>query len=420
MIYEKQTDATIPPKLGSNEQTTINQRNNLFLWSKEQQTSLYGTGVKYVENFRKTITRIMPNSLLGQDFYYRLTTSLFLGQTSSQIQSLPKRLLTKDVVPKAIHSHNDYWRELPLFDALTHGATSVEADVWYVKNSYSKYVLAVGHNKAYLDTENTTLYNLYTGPLLALLKPPSALLKKNPELKETGVFYNEPHRTLYLYIDFKTEADVETYELLLKYLAPLVDCNLVSYYDLMKEVTVSRPITVIATGNYPEYLATAGGQLSNNLQGSFKRYVFKDLTMLPVIDNETDLDTFGKELEKVVKRYSEDFNALTASISFKNFIKDFTSFTKHDPNDYLRRYIEICHKYNLKVRIWDTPEWPLANAVYVWQKLINYYKVDLLCVDNLDLACSLQELHTFDEPDIEKSQHKLPSYEIDDNVVNII
>lgn len=31
---------------------------------------------------------------------------------------------------RRIHSHNDYWRDVPLFSALSHGVTSVEADVW--------------------------------------------------------------------------------------------------------------------------------------------------------------------------------------------------------------------------------------------------------------------------------------------------
>jgi hypothetical protein len=38
--------------------------------------------------------------------------------------------LARDIPSKRIHSHNDYWREVPLYTALSHGVTSIEADVW--------------------------------------------------------------------------------------------------------------------------------------------------------------------------------------------------------------------------------------------------------------------------------------------------
>ena len=37
--------------------------------------------------------------------------------------------ITKDVTPIPCHSHNDYWRRVPLYDALRWGCTGVEADV---------------------------------------------------------------------------------------------------------------------------------------------------------------------------------------------------------------------------------------------------------------------------------------------------
>jgi hypothetical protein len=37
---------------------------------------------------------------------------------------------TRDVTPIPCHSHNDYWRRVPFWDAIHWGCTSVEADVW--------------------------------------------------------------------------------------------------------------------------------------------------------------------------------------------------------------------------------------------------------------------------------------------------
>ncbi|MEU6725420.1 hypothetical protein ABZ917_17070 [Nonomuraea wenchangensis] len=43
------------------------------------------------------------------------------------------------------HSHNDYENRRPLCDALFNGHTSVEADIWYVKNIAGEESLRVGH-----------------------------------------------------------------------------------------------------------------------------------------------------------------------------------------------------------------------------------------------------------------------------------
>lgn len=37
---------------------------------------------------------------------------------------------TRDVLPIRCHSHNDYVRRVPFFDAIHWGCTGVEADVW--------------------------------------------------------------------------------------------------------------------------------------------------------------------------------------------------------------------------------------------------------------------------------------------------
>ncbi|MFE6511121.1 phosphatidylinositol-specific phospholipase C/glycerophosphodiester phosphodiesterase family protein [Nocardioides sp. NPDC057767] len=62
------------------------------------------------------------------------------------------------------HAHNDYEHERPLFDALEHGFTSVEADVWLVDGE-----LLVAHDAVDLDPART-LEGLYLAPLKALVK----------------------------------------------------------------------------------------------------------------------------------------------------------------------------------------------------------------------------------------------------------
>lgn len=54
---------------------------------------------------------------------------------------------TREIVPKPFHSHNDYWRDVPFYTGLFHGAISTEADVWLINEtlyvgSFEKIVMS--------------------------------------------------------------------------------------------------------------------------------------------------------------------------------------------------------------------------------------------------------------------------------------
>jgi hypothetical protein len=72
---------------------------------------------------------------------------------------------TRNVSPMPCHSHNDYRRNVPLFDALHAGCTSVEADVWLTGNGTELYV---GHHRHSLS-RGRTLRSLYLDPLINML-----------------------------------------------------------------------------------------------------------------------------------------------------------------------------------------------------------------------------------------------------------
>ena len=69
------------------------------------------------------------------------------------------------------HAHNDYYHRRPLLDALDHGFTSVEADIYLVDGK-----LLVAHSRLELDAERT-LRELYLDPLRERVRrgPPEAL-----------------------------------------------------------------------------------------------------------------------------------------------------------------------------------------------------------------------------------------------------
>lgn len=71
---------------------------------------------------------------------------------------------TQYVLPIPCHSHNDYKRHIPLFDALRAGCTSVEADLWLADDR-----LLVGHSKASLSA-TLDFESMYLGPIVRLLE----------------------------------------------------------------------------------------------------------------------------------------------------------------------------------------------------------------------------------------------------------
>ncbi|MGW2813721.1 phosphatidylinositol-specific phospholipase C/glycerophosphodiester phosphodiesterase family protein [Streptomyces sp. NPDC001415] len=99
------------------------------------------------------------------------------------------------------HAHNDYEHTHPLFDALAHGFTSVEADIFLVDGQ-----LLVGHDPSELDPSRT-LESLYLDPLRRLIRA------------NHGAVYRGYHHPLQLLIDIKTEG-AATYLELDRHLAP--------------------------------------------------------------------------------------------------------------------------------------------------------------------------------------------------------
>jgi hypothetical protein len=85
------------------------------------------------------------------------------------------------------HAHNDYLHERPLHDALSHGFTSVEADIFLVDGE-----LLVAHEPAELDPART-LRSLYLDPLLARVRA------------NHGSVYPGRRRPVQLLIDIKTD-----------------------------------------------------------------------------------------------------------------------------------------------------------------------------------------------------------------------
>lgn len=276
--------------------------------------------------------------------------------------------LTRDVDVKPIHSHNDYWRKRPLYDALSWGCASVEADVWIFENNYTVVPKAdtepattrkfatdevyVGHNQLYLEPNNT-LWSLYLGPIYNLLNAANPQFKFDNGSDHTallgdateahGLFYNSPETPLHLLVDVKTEAN-STYQALKAQLQPFIDGNYLTYYDTAKKTKVPGPLMVTISGN----------QATQLVENETMRYVFLDsplLNMNSTAKNET-LEPY-RELAIIASASLEQLlgDELYATVS--------TQPLGDDAKARLKGYFDTAHKLGLRARVWGSTTWPV-------------------------------------------------------------
>lgn len=329
--------------------------------------------------------------------------------------------VTRDVIPIPCHSHNDYWRRVPLFEAIHYGCTGVEADVWLFDEE-----LYVGHNTAAL-TRNRTFRSLYVDPLVDLLDKQNPTTEfHNGNLSRHGVFDTDFDQSLVLLIDLKTDGRT-TFPYVESQLAPLRERGFLTYFNGTN--TIPGAITVVGTGNTPFDLVTAN---------STYRDIFFDAPLerlggltrsstvrqgRPAIDSDVDSDDEDTELDEassvsisssgssiapVQSRNNENAgsgqglsglpttdpaifspaNSYYASVSFRAAV-GFVWRGHMNPRqmEILRRQIRAAKKVGLKARYWDTPAWPISLRNHVWHVLVKE-GADILNVDDLRAAAS--------------------------------
>lgn len=256
-----------------------------------------------------------------------------------------------EVLPIPCHSHNDYTRRVPLFDALHYGCTGVEADVWL-----SDAQLLVGHSKAAL-TPNRTFRTLYLDPIERLL-----------ELANTtdhGIFDMDANQTLVLLVDVKTDGR-KTFSYVSQQLERLRSQNYLTYWD-GNEVH-SRPITVVGTGNTPFEMV---------VENTEYRDIFFDAPL-------DQLTSVGDDTSAAIK--FDTSNSYYASVSFKHAVGPVRrEILSASQTEIIRGQIAGAKSRGLKARYWDTPAWPINFRNHIWSVLVDE-GVDFLNVDDLRSA----------------------------------
>lgn len=221
-------------------------------------------------------------------------------------------------LPRA-HAHNDYEQERPLLDALAHGFTSVEADVWLINGE-----LLVAHDFFGLDPART-LESLYLRPLL-----------QRVIANQGRVYPGWPH-SAQLLIDIKTDAQ-RTY--------PALHRLLGRYRRVLTTFVDGRAhesaITVVISGNRPRRL----------MQQQRVRYAAYD-------GRSTDL---GQD-------QPEGFVPLVSERWHRLFDWDGEGKMPDDERLRLRAYVRTAHASRQRVRFWSTPDTsPRREAV--WAELV--------------------------------------------------
>ena len=232
----------------------------------------------------------------------------------------------------AAHAHNDYEHDRPLLDALEHGFTSVEADVWLVDGE-----LRVAHDL--VDTRaGVTLESLYLDPLDELVRQGGHSV------------YPGWDGSLQLLIDIKSEGEA-TYAAIEKELAE--HPRLMTRFA--KGKVTEGPVTAVISGNRP--LAT--------MQATDKRFGFYDGRSADLASGATA--------------------ALMPLVS-DNWTKLFTwqgvGPMPETERAELHAYVETAHSKGYRVRFWATPDQAGPARDAIWTELHNA-GVDHINTDDL-------------------------------------
>ncbi|KAF1921585.1 PLC-like phosphodiesterase [Ampelomyces quisqualis] len=295
------------------------------------------------------------------------------GQASSDIAS---HLLdiTRDVTPIPCHSHNDYWRRVPLYDALRWGCTGVEADVWLFDEE-----LYVGHSTNAL-TPNKTFRSMYVDPLVKMLdhKNKPADFATTSSIKN-GVFDTTPEQTLVLLVDFKNDGRA-IFPFVSQHLTALREKGYLTYFD--GNSTIKGAITVVATGNAPFDMIIANSTYREIFFDAPLASMYEPAPSSPSTNNISARGGQGT-VGTTPASHFDSTNSYYASVNFRKAIGFvWWGALSATQLDLLRGQIRGAHARGLKARYWSAPTWPIALRNRMWTVLVDE-GVDYLNGDDL-------------------------------------
>ncbi|KAI1012039.1 hypothetical protein LB503_004359 [Fusarium chuoi] len=288
-----------------------------------------------------------------------------LSHDSPEIWDDNHQSFLRSARPVPIHSHNDYARHIPLFEALGSGCISIEADVHLRHGN-----LFVAHSRLSVNPHRT-LQGLYLKPLQRMLEARNAGVKIDDW---QGFFEMAPKQTVTLLVDLKT-AGPETFDALNAELQPLRDLGYLTYWNGTERII--RPLTVVGTGNTPFESVLA--------MNSTYRDIFWDAKLERLVSMDDDFST-----NPPTYKFNRS-NSYFASTRFENAIlyrSNFQRVLDTPPSrelDMALTQIEQAKARGLLARYWDTPSKPPNVRDIAWRVLIDN-GIGILNMDDMGLV----------------------------------
>ncbi|MCK5279161.1 MAG: phosphatidylinositol-specific phospholipase C/glycerophosphodiester phosphodiesterase family protein [Cyclobacteriaceae bacterium] len=225
------------------------------------------------------------------------------------------------------HSHNDYTRDKPLYEALSYGFTSIEVDVFLQDKR-----MIVTHDDKNLN-EKPTIQQLYLDPLRSIINQNGGSVFKNDSTQ------------LVLMVDLKSEKE-STYYALKNIFESYPD--IIEWYE--NDLVNWGPLKILLTGGPP----------------------------VDIIEIET---TRYFTVDGAISQWSEDYPASLmprASTNYRNYFSWYGKGEMPESEEQeLRKLIKKAHQAGRKVRFWGCPDKP-----EVWEKLMEE-GADWINVDDL-------------------------------------
>lgn len=218
------------------------------------------------------------------------------------------------------HAHNDYLHERPLLDALDHGFTSVEADIYPLGDS-----LLVGHDPFQLRPDRT-IESLYLDPLAERLEAGDGSLYPGHDVR------------FQLLVDFKTFGE-DGYKRFDEIMRDPKYAGLFTHYE--NGTVTEGPVTVVISGEKP----------TEFIEGQTDRYAFLDGGVGGSIGADPAL----------VPLVSDDWTQV--------FSWNGSGDMPVDERDELERIVGDAHAAGQRVRFWATPDAEGAEREAVWNVL---------------------------------------------------
>jgi hypothetical protein len=229
------------------------------------------------------------------------------------------------------HSHNDYLRQRPLWEAISHAFASIEIDIYLVDGT-----LLVGHDEDALDVTKT-LQSLYLDPLRDHIR------------EHDDRVYPSPY-SLVLLIDIKSDAK-STYEALSDVLSQYSEM-LTSYSEASVQ---PRAISVVVSGNRPR----------ESMMNEVVRFATYDGRIA-----DLDAEVPANFISLVSDNWEDHF--------------EWRGVGRLSGRDHLQlaQIVQAAHQRGYRLRFWNTPSPEDGSLEGVWGQLLNA-GVDLMNIDDL-------------------------------------